>query len=308
MQSIVSYPDRGQGGNSKWRGNFAPQLIEDLIDQFHPKAIADPMMGSGTTPDICRRLNVKCWATDLHRGFDIQKGELPLGFDMWIYHPPYWDIIQYSGNMWGQVDPRDGSHIPDYSKFLDWANENLYRMYEALPQGGLIATLTADVRKKGILYPLPMDLTRFGETVATVIKVQHNTRSEQKQYANANFVAIQHEILVISRKPRSIASYWRITGTKTIEFEFDLRTFDKAAWPALVLAAFSQMDGKPTPLSALYDAMQNYARVQLAERDGIDWRAQVRRILQSYACFEQVDYGVWKLKSEQMPNRFNKTH
>ena len=58
-----------------------------------------------------------------------------------------------------------------------------------------------------------------------------------------------------------------------VAFEFDLRTFDKAAWPALVLAAFSQMDGKPTPLSTLYDAMQNYARVQLAEREGIDWRA-----------------------------------
>ncbi len=115
-------------------------------------------------------------------------------------------------------------------------------------------------------------------------------------------------MLVISRKPRSIASYWRITGTKTVAFEFDLRTFDKAAWPALVLAAFSQMDVKPTPLSALYDTMQNYARVQLPEREGIDWRAQVRRILQSYACFEQVEYGVWKLKSEQMPKQFTKTH
>lgn len=99
-----------------------------------------------------------------------------------------------------------------------------------------------------------------------------------------------------------------LTSTKTVAFEFDLRTFDKAAWPALVLAGFSQMDGKPTPLSTLYDAMQNYARVQFAERDGIDWRAQVRRILQSYACFEQVEYGIWKLKSEQMPSRFNKIH
>jgi hypothetical protein len=283
-------------------------LIEDLIGQFHPRTIADPMMGSGTTLDVCRKLNVKCWATDLHQGFDIQKGELPLGFDMWIYHPPYWNIIQYSGNVWGHPDPRDGSHIPDYGKFLDWANENLYRMYEALPQGGLIATLTADIRKRGILYPLPMDLTRFGETVATVIKVQHNTYSERKQYANVNFVPIVHETLVISRKPRSIASYWRITGTKSVAFEFDLRTFAKAAWPALVLAAFSQMEDRATPLSAVYDEMQNYARVHLAERDGIDWRAQVRRILQSYACFEQVEYGVWKLKSEQAPRQFARSH
>jgi len=25
--------------------------------------------------------------------------------------------------MWGQPDLRDGSNIPDYDKFLDWANE-----------------------------------------------------------------------------------------------------------------------------------------------------------------------------------------
>ncbi len=78
MQSIVLYPDRGQGGNSRWRGNFAPQLIEDLIDQFHLKAIADPMMGSGTTPDVCRRLNVKCWATDLHQSFDTRQANCRL--------------------------------------------------------------------------------------------------------------------------------------------------------------------------------------------------------------------------------------
>ena len=47
MQSIVSYPDRGQGGNSKWRGNFAPQLIEDLIDQPKPGVSHEPFAGRG---------------------------------------------------------------------------------------------------------------------------------------------------------------------------------------------------------------------------------------------------------------------
>lgn len=30
MQSIVSYKDRGIGGNSHYRGNCSPRLIEDL--------------------------------------------------------------------------------------------------------------------------------------------------------------------------------------------------------------------------------------------------------------------------------------
>jgi hypothetical protein len=50
MQSIVSYPVRGEGGNAGWRGNVAPQLIEDLIDQFHPVNVADPMMAQGQRP------------------------------------------------------------------------------------------------------------------------------------------------------------------------------------------------------------------------------------------------------------------
>jgi hypothetical protein len=303
MESIVSYPVRGQGGNHRWRGNAAPQLIEDLIEQFKPHRVADPMMGSGTTPDVCRKLNVKCWATDLHQGFDMQKGELPLGFDMWFYHPPYWDIIPYSGNVWAsKPDPRDGSHIQDYGDFIAWANENLYRMYEVIPQGALIATLTADVRKKGVLYPLPMDLVRLGETVATVVKVQHNTESSRKKYANRNFVRIQHEVLVISRKPKAVATYWNISGTRSVRFQFDLRTFEKASWPALVLAGFTEAGDSPTPLPALYEAMQRYARTKLAEKNNIDWRAQVRRILQTYACFEQVGYGVWKLNKSLAPS------
>lgn len=30
MQSIVSYKDRGIGGNSHYRGNCSPRLIEDM--------------------------------------------------------------------------------------------------------------------------------------------------------------------------------------------------------------------------------------------------------------------------------------
>jgi hypothetical protein len=46
MQSIISYPTRGKGENSKWPSNFAPQWFEDLIDQFDPKAIANCIKGS----------------------------------------------------------------------------------------------------------------------------------------------------------------------------------------------------------------------------------------------------------------------
>lgn len=51
LTSIVSYPERGTGGNNRYRGNCSPKLIEDLIGFFRPAEICDYMCGSGTTQD-----------------------------------------------------------------------------------------------------------------------------------------------------------------------------------------------------------------------------------------------------------------
>lgn len=34
MKSVVSYPERGQYGNNRYRGNCSGRLIEDLIAQY----------------------------------------------------------------------------------------------------------------------------------------------------------------------------------------------------------------------------------------------------------------------------------
>ena len=39
LTSIVSYPERGEGGNNRYRGNCSPKLIEDLIGFFKPQEI-----------------------------------------------------------------------------------------------------------------------------------------------------------------------------------------------------------------------------------------------------------------------------
>ena len=39
LTSIVSYPERGSGGNNRYRGNCSPKLIEDLIAFFKPEEI-----------------------------------------------------------------------------------------------------------------------------------------------------------------------------------------------------------------------------------------------------------------------------
>lgn len=39
LTSIVSYPERGEGGNNRYRGNCSPKLIEDLIGFFRSVTI-----------------------------------------------------------------------------------------------------------------------------------------------------------------------------------------------------------------------------------------------------------------------------
>ena len=36
LTTVVSYPERGHGGNKRYRGNCSPKLIEDMITHFRP--------------------------------------------------------------------------------------------------------------------------------------------------------------------------------------------------------------------------------------------------------------------------------
>ena len=59
LTSIVSYPERGEGGSNRYRGNCSPKLIEDLLGFFKPAEICDYMCGSGTTKGR-RRQDGRC--------------------------------------------------------------------------------------------------------------------------------------------------------------------------------------------------------------------------------------------------------
>ena len=69
LTSIVSYPERGTGGNNRYRGNCSPKLIEDLIGFFKPAEICDYMCGSGTTQDAAHSMGIISHCYDLHSGF-----------------------------------------------------------------------------------------------------------------------------------------------------------------------------------------------------------------------------------------------
>ena len=100
LTSIVSYPERGEGGNNRYRGNCSPKLIEDLIAFFKPNEICDYMCGSGTTKAAADKLGINSKLYDLHSGFDIMNNEIKERPEFIFWHPPYWSIIQYSDVMY----------------------------------------------------------------------------------------------------------------------------------------------------------------------------------------------------------------
>ena len=284
MQSIVSYPVRGEGGLASYRGNCAPQLVEDLIDQFHPKLAVDPMIGGGTSRDVCARRNVPFWGSDLKAGFDVLTDEIPVGADLLFNHPPYWNIIAYSS------DPRDLSAIQDYGTFIKQLNLAMFRMYESIRSGGHLAVLVGDVKRKGLLYPIMRDMHWYGEPVNVVIKEQHNTTSGRTGVYAGKFIPIVHEYLVITRKPMS----WFVTIHKAETVKLDTRKLTNCSWRSMVQTALEELGGE-AELQDIYGLLEEHATA----KNSNTWKEHIRQALQLH--FVSVERGRWKLQQFPLP-------
>ena len=68
MKSIVSYPERGQWGDNKYRGNATGKLIMDLHEVYKFDTVSYYMAGSFTTADIGKELGIITNCHDL-KGF-----------------------------------------------------------------------------------------------------------------------------------------------------------------------------------------------------------------------------------------------
>lgn len=91
MLSVVSYPERGNGGRNDYRGNCSPKMIEDIINQYQLRSLNDYMVGSGTTEDVCKAMGIEHKCYDLNRGFDMMTMDIPERPENIFWHPPYDD-------------------------------------------------------------------------------------------------------------------------------------------------------------------------------------------------------------------------
>lgn len=296
--SIVSYPERGEGGSSSWRGNCPSTLIQEVALNFKPKHVkkiedmlaVEVFAGGGSGKHAFETLGIK---NHLHLdlnpvwgGWNALTDELPQGADFVFSHPPYHDMVVYSGEMWGESHPDDLSRCASYDEFIHKMNIVNAKIYNSLRNGGKHAMLIGDMRRKGTYYSMIKDLVWYGDLEAHIIKEQFNTVSQRKKYANMNFVPIMHEHLLVFKKN----DVWYVGVKITKTEKRNLLNSKLVTWRDLVQSALQTLGGK----ASLNDIYQIVAKADKTKTNS-NWEAKIRQTLQLGKEFASESRGVWKL-------------
>ena len=285
LTTISSNFVRGHYGKSSYRGNCSGRLIKDVLEFFKPKLFADPMMGSGTSVDVCKELGINYWASDLREGFDMIKMDMPIRPDFIWMHPPYYVpegsfMPKYSGVQWGtKPHESDGSHLTNYEDFLSWFNKLQARAYESLENGGRVAILMGDTRYKGKLYSPVKDMDVYGELEHLIIKQQHNCVSDSINYSG-KFIPIVHEYLVIIKKNQIFVIPCRISKSIELNFENSI----KITWKNLI-AKYVENAGGEISRKSLYEQLKKHPKA----KDNHHVEEKVRQIVNTFDKIFKVD-------------------
>jgi len=229
--TVWSFPNRGKWltHNAKYRGNWAPQIPNNLIRLYSKESdtILDPMVGSGTTMIEVKSLGRRGIGFDIHPEvvklaqesckFDCDKCIEPVikegdarelksvkdeSIDLIVTHPPYLNIIKY-----GVKDVNgDLSAINSLSKFCDEIEKVALECYRVLKPGKYCAILIGDTRRRRHYVPLAFNVMQCFLKAGfilkeDIIKLQHNCSTTR--YWNAqekDFLLIMHEHLFVFRK------------------------------------------------------------------------------------------------------------
>ena len=300
MESIVSYPERGQYGKNNYRGNCSGLLIKDLISQYHLKGLSDFMVGSGTTEDVVREAGIRGDFADLNRGFDMLSMEMPERAENIFWHPPYHDMIVYSGKQYdvNSVERTTGlssqiifaddlSRCASWEDFVKKMNYCMLKQFTALEKGGRIFVLVGDMKRKGKLYSMIRELICPGTMENIIIKAQHNCWSDRQTYSG-NFVPIVHEYLLVTRKDTGLI----IPVSMGHSQSYDTRKFGDQSWRDLVYTVIQENGGQMS-LQELYDALKDSAKAGRNQH----WQEKIRQTVQNIKHFKRTERGTYALAS-----------
>ncbi len=244
LTTVWSFPTRGNWAthNSKYRGNFAPQVARNLILNYSEEGelILDPMVGSGTTLIEAKLLNRNAIGVDINEesveislaaiNFEYEKNkskqEVILGdardlyfigdeqIDLIICHPPYFNLVEYSEGK----NENDLSSLKNISQFLFEMSKVASELFRVLKPNKYCAVLIGDTRKAQHYVPLSyyvfnLFLEKGFALKEEIIKIQHNctySKRWEKKARDYKFYLIMHEHLFIFRKPKHDENLSRI--------------------------------------------------------------------------------------------------
>lgn len=295
MKSIVSYPERGSYGNNRYRGNCSGKLIEDIIQQYHINSLSDFMVGSGTTEEVVKAKGLQGSFADLNRGYDMMEMEIPERAENIFWHPPYHDMIVYSGEQYNDsdimakfgFDPKknDLSRCTSWEDFVNKMNYCMLKQFAALDKGGRMFVLMGDMKRKGKLFSMLADIAKPGSLEQIIIKTQHNCWSDSQHYSSSNFVPIVHEYLMVVKKESNIfipVSYSKRTT-------LDIRDSTSAAWRDIIIAIIRDNGGKMS-LQELYEEMKGRNKT----KNNRNWQAKIRQTVQNEKYFSRCSTGIYR--------------
>lgn len=301
--SVLSFPDRGKWGQSSWRGNCSGHIYKALFEQYLKQGdvFVDPMVGSGTSIEVAREMGLEAYGLDLHNGQNILRDSILQAVgkeaDMVFSHPPYHDMIVYSGpgGMWGdQAHPDDLSRCASDEDFMEKLHIALLNQREATKAGGMYGLLIGDLRRNGQYSSYQADcIARMpkNELASVVIKMQHNCyTTDSKQYARMKHMRILHEYIVLWCKPKGVLVSMLTDLALMAKQQQNALT---ATWRATVRNALINLGGEAR-LEDIYAKVANNAPEKLAKNK--NWQAKIRQTLQLAADqFKSQERGTWAL-------------
>lgn len=296
--SILSYPSRGPWGKSSWRGNCSGFVYKDLFERLKPRVFVDPMVGSGTSYQVAQEMGIEAYGLDLHQGFNILRDSIleRVGkpADLVVSHPPYHNMIVYSGckdgGIWGEEPhPDDLSRCVDVEDFHSKLQLALMNQREATLPGGHYGTILGDLRRQGLYVSLQAEaIARMpaSELAAVIIKAQHNTQSERKSYARLALPLLTHEYVLIWR--RQEVSLFGFLGSVAKQAQQRLT----GTWRNVVKQCLMTLGGQ-ADLARLYHEVERNCE---KAANNPHWKDKIRQTLNtSPEHFRPVARGIWAI-------------
>lgn len=302
--TVLSFPDRNnEWGESSYRGNCTGWIQAFLIWKYKVKKLAELFAGSGTGSDVAKDMGIEYIGADLNPNpkrsniltVDAIKDEVPDKFrdaDMLFMHPPYSSFINISwaGKAYpdptGELKNADLGNMP-WHEFMNELNKIIMKYYAAMPGNSKMAVLMGDVRRQGRCYSMFSDIVKPGQLEQVIIKMQHNCVSDGRKYANANFVPIVHETLMVIKKIEELM----ISFNLPTDFTMDIRDSASATWKDVILAVVRSK--KKGNLNDLYEALADHKKA----RSNPHYKETIRKVLQQLRAAGYVRptaAGLWE--------------